>query len=367
MLRLLTSGESHGPGLTAVLYGFPAGVKIAKQFIDDELARRQQGYGRGGRQKIEKDEVRILSGIRHGLSLGSPITLFVENKDFKNWAEKMSPEPVKGKIETVTKLRPGHADYAGVVKYGFADLRNVLERSSARMTTAQVAVGAVCKQFLENFKISIASKVLRIGGAASTVLGGRAIRSLSGVEVTQLNAAAKAAIDTARTDGDTLGGVVELNISGAPVGLGSYVQPDRKLDGRLGGALLSLQAVKGVEIGLGFAAADLSGSQVQDEIFYKNGRVGHKTNNAGGIEGGMSNGEDIIVRLAFKPIPTLMRPLNTIDWRTKKPTTAHVERADVCAVEAGAVIAENIAAFVLTEAFLEKFGGDSLAEIKSRV
>ncbi|MDR2429102.1 MAG: chorismate synthase [Candidatus Margulisbacteria bacterium] len=367
MLRLLTSGESHGPGLTAVLDGFPAGVKIAKKFIDAELARRQQGYGRGGRQKIEKDEAWILSGIRHGLSLGSPITLFVENKDFKNWAEKMAPEPVRGQMEPVTKLRPGHADYAGVVKYGFTDLRNVLERSSARMTVAQVAAGAVCKQFLGNFKINIASKVLKIGSAAERSRGGQITWSPGAAGAARLNAAARAAIDAARRDGDTLGGVVELNISGAPVGLGSYAQPDRKLDGRLAGALMSLQAVKGVEIGLGFAAADLPGSQAQDEIFYKNKKVFRKTNNAGGIEGGLSNGEDIIVRLAFKPIPTLMRPLNTIDWRTKKAAAAHVERADVCAVEAGAVVAESIAAFVLADAFLEKFGGDSLAEIKSRV
>lgn len=347
MLRLLTSGESHGPGLTAILDGFPAGVPVAKKFIDAELARRQQGYGRGNRQKIEKDEVKILSGIRHGLSLGSPITLFMENKDHKNWVEIMSADPVKNKIDQVTKLRPGHADYAGVVKYDFADLRNVLERSSARMTAAQVAIGAVCKQFLDNFKIKIASKVLRVGGAEAKLL--------------------KQKIDEAKKNGDTLGGVVELIIRGVPVGLGSYVQPDRKLDGRLAGALMSLQSVKGVEIGLGFAAAALPGSKVQDEIFYKNSKVFHKTNNAGGIEGGMSNGEDIIVRLAFKPIPTLMQPLNTIDWKTKKPTTAHVERADTCAVEAGAVVAENIAAFIMADTFLEKFGGDSLAEIKRRV
>ena len=353
MLRLLTSGESHGPGLTAILDGFPAGVKLDKKFINAELARRQQGYGRGARQKIEKDEVKILSGIRHGLSLGSPITLFVENKDHKNWTEIMSAEPAKNKTVPITKLRPGHADYAGVVKYGFADLRNVLERSSARTTVSQVAAGAACKQFLSEFKIKITSKILQIGSIKN--------QSLNGVD-----AAIKKTIDGAREKGDTLGGIVEIIISGAPVGLGSYVQPDRKLDGRLAGALMSLQSVKGVDIGMGFAAATLPGSKVQDEIFYKNGKVFHKTNNAGGIEGGMSNGEDILIRLAFKPIPTLARPLNTIDWKTKKPVLAHVERADVCAVEAGAVIAENIAAFIIMDAFLEKFGGDSLSEIKTR-
>ncbi|MDR1996961.1 MAG: chorismate synthase [Candidatus Margulisbacteria bacterium] len=358
MLRLLTSGESHGPGLTAILDGLPAGVPLAKKYIDAELARRQQGYGRGGRQKIEKDEVKILSGIRHGLSLGSPITLLVANKDYANWAEIMSPDPVQRKIEPVTKLRPGHADYVGVVKYGFADLRNVLERSSARMTAAQVAAGAVCKQFLANFKIKIISRVVSIGGVAA---GGGERSRTAGAE--QLNETARQKIAAARAAGDSLGGVVELCASGVPVGLGSYAQPDRKLDGRLAGALLSLQAVKGVEFGLGFAAAELPGSRVQDELILRKGSIKHRTNNAGGLEGGMSNGEDIIVRLAFKPIPTLGRPLATVDWRSKKPARAFVERADTCAVEAGAVVAENIMAFVLAAAFLEKFGGDSLAEI----
>ncbi|MDR2430798.1 MAG: chorismate synthase [Candidatus Margulisbacteria bacterium] len=347
MLRLLTSGESHGPGLTAILDGFPAGVAVDKKYIDAELARRQQGYGRGGRQKIETDEVKILSGVLHGLSLGSPITLFVENKDFKNWAEKMSPEPVKTKIEPVTRLRPGHADYAGVAKYGFADLRNALERASARTTAAQAAAGAVCKQFLANFRINISSKILRVGGADAELL--------------------RQKIDETKARGDSLGGVAELRASGVPVGLGSYVQPDRKLDGRLAGALMSLQSVKGVEIGLGFAAADLPGSRAQDEIFCRNKKILRKTNNAGGIEGGVSNGEDIIVRLAFKPIPTLIKPLQTIDWKTKKPAAALVERADVCAVEAGAVVAESIMALVLADVFLEKFGGDSLTEIQKRL
>ncbi|GBR76216.1 chorismate synthase [Candidatus Termititenax persephonae] len=354
MLKLLTSGESHGPGLTAVLDGLPAGVKIEKKIIDAELARRQQGYGRGGRQKIEKDEVKILSGIRRGLSLGSPITLFVENKDYANWLDSMSAEVAAAPTPPVTKLRPGHADYAGVVKYGFDDLRNVLERSSARTTAAQVAAGSVCKQFLKNFPITITSQVLLVGGTKNRAADGA------------LAAAARKRIDEARARGDSLGGVVELTVRGAPTGLGTYAQADRRLDGRLAGALMSLQAVKGVEIGLGFAAANLPGSQVQDEIFYRQGQVIRRTNNAGGIEGGISNGEDIIVRLAFKPIPTLMRPLRTIDWKTKRPDKALVERSDTCAIEAGAVIAENIAAFVLTDVFLEKFGGDSLAEIKSR-
>ena len=353
-MHLLTSGESHGPGLTAILEGFPAGVKITKKFIDAELARRQEGYGRGERQKIEKDSVQILSGVRHGLSLGSPITLFVENKDFANWQDIMSVIPPDKKIPPVTKLRPGHADYAGVVKYGFDDLRNVLERSSARTTVSQTAVGATCKQFLSEFKITVNSKILRIGG---TVAARRPVGRA-------LEATVCSKIDQARQNGDSLGGVAELIISGVPVGLGSYTQAERKLDGRLAGALMSLQSVKGVEIGLGFAAADLPGSKAQDEIFYKNGKIVRRTNNAGGIEGGMSNGEDIIIRLAFKPIPTIASPLNTIDWRTKKPAKALVERADVCAVEAGAVVAENIAAFVIADAFLEKFGGDSLKEIK---
>jgi chorismate synthase len=349
MLRLLTAGESHGPGLTAILEGLPASVPISIKTINEELSRRQQGYGRGGRQQIEKDTVDILSGIRHGLSIGSPIAVFVENKDFENWKLIMSAHPVKEKITPVTKLRPGHADYAGTAKYGFDDIRPILERSSARTTAVQVAIGSICKQFLSQLKIKVTSKIVSVAEIA--------------VNSAELNAAAKKRIDKAKTEGDSLGGIIELKISGTPIGLGSHVQNDRKLDGRLAGALMGMQAVKGVEIGLGFEAARLVGSKVHDPFDIKSGKIVRTSNNAGGIEGGMSNGEDIVLRIAIKPIPTMINPLPTVDLKTRKKTEAHVERADVCAVESAGVIAESLAAFEIAKAFLEKFGGDSLAEV----
>jgi chorismate synthase len=349
MLRLLTAGESHGVGLTVILEGMPANLEVSLKDINKDLARRQQGYGRGTRQKIEKDEIQILSGIRHGKTLGSPITLYVENKDFKNWQEIMSVEPVKGKVDAVTQLRPGHADYPGVVKYHQEDIRNILERSSARTTTVQVAAGSVCKQFLNKFKIGITSKII----------------SVEKIQVNDpnLNKQAKARIDQARQNGDSLGGILEIKVTKLPIGLGSHVQNDRKLDGRIAGALMSMQAVKGVEFGLGFEAAKLSGQKVHDELLIKNGVISHKTNNAGGIEGGMSNGEDIVVRIALKPIPTMTNPLPTVDWQKKKETKAHIERSDVCAIESAGVIAEALVAFEISKAILEKFGGDSLEEL----
>jgi chorismate synthase len=349
MLRLLTAGESHGIGISAILEGLPANLEISAEEINKELFRRQQGYGRGGRQKIETDKVSFLSGVRHGLTLGSPITLFVENKDYQNWQDIMNPAPAKGKIEPVTQLRPGHADFAGINKYDQKDLRNILERASARATVAQVAVGAVCKKFLNYFKINIESKIV----------------SIERIEVNsrELNIEAKKRIDQAKLDGTSLGGVFEVVIKNVPIGLGSHVQADRKLDGRLAGALMALNAVKGVEIGLGFEAARLPGHLVQDELFIKGKSIYRKTNHAGGIEGGISNGEDIIVRVALKPIPTMTKPLKTVDWHRKKEALAHVERADVCAIESAAVIGESIAAFVLADAFLEKFGGDSMTEV----
>lgn len=288
MLRLLTAGESHGIGISAILEGLPANLEISAEEINKELFRRQQGYGRGGRQKIETDKVSFLSGVRHGLTLGSPITLFVENKDYQNWQDIMNPAPAKGKIEPVTQLRPGHADFAGINKYDQKDLRNILERASARATVAQVAVGAVCKKFLNYFKINIESKIV----------------SIERIEVNsrELNIEAKKRIDQAKLDGTSLGGVFEVVIKNVPIGLGSHVQADRKLDGRLAGALMALNAVKGVEIGLGFEAARLPGHLVQDELFIKGKSIYRKTNHAGGIEGGISNGEDIIVRVALKPI-----------------------------------------------------------------
>jgi chorismate synthase len=349
MLRILTAGESHGLGITAILEGIPANLEISPEEINQELARRQQGYGRGDRQKIENDKVSILSGIRHGLTLGSPITLFIENKDFQNWKQVMSPVPAAEKIEPVTKLRPGHADFAGVNKYNHKDIRNILERASARSTAAQVAAGAICKKFLAQFKIFIESKIV----------------SVENIEINNscLNDQAKARIDQAKAEGDSLGGIFEIIVKNPPIGLGSHIQPDLKLDGKLAGALLSLNAIKGVEVGLGFESARLPGSQVQDEMFFEKKSVVHHTNHAGGIEGGISNGEEIILKAAMKPIPTMTKPLKTVDLHNKKETEAHVERSDVCAIESAAVIGEAIVAFEIAKAFLEKFGGDSMEEI----
>lgn len=350
MLRILTAGESHGIGLTAILEGMPANLEISAEEINQELTRRQQGYGRGDRQKIEKDKVSILSGVRHGLTLGSPITLFVENKDYANWQDIMASSPAKSRVEPVTQLRPGHADFAGVNKYNQKDIRNILERASARTTAVQVAAGAVCRKFLSYFKISIESKIV----------------SVERIEINgkELNAEAKTRIDRAKDEGTSLGGIFEITVKNPPIGLGSHAQFDRKLDGRLAGAVMSLNAVKGVEIGLGFEAAKLAGHLVQDEIFIKGKDFYRKTNHAGGIEGGITNGENIIIRAALKPIPTMTKPLKTVDWHKRKETTAHVERADVCAIESAAVIAEAIVAFEIAAAFLEKFGGDSLEEVR---
>ena len=375
MLRFLTAGESHGKGMVAVLDGMPAGLHLSRRQIDAELAARQGGYGRGDRMKIERDSVEILSGLRAGVTIGSPIALLVKNKDWKNWRDVMDPwKELDGAAEAaVTRPRPGHADLAGALKYGHADLRNVLERSSARETAARVAVGAVCKAFLIEFGIEIVSHVIALGGVKAKTSGMNAerIRELS--EKSPLRCADKAAqqtmtdaIDRAKELGDSLGGIVEVRATGVPVGLGSYSQSDRKLDARLAAAVMSIQAIKGVEIGIGFTAASRRGSQVHDEILYSKDRGFHrKTNRAGGIEGGVSNGEEIVVRAAMKPIPTLRSPLSSVDIATKKAFTASVERSDVVAVPAASVVVGAAAAFVLADAMLEKFGGDNLAETRS--
>ncbi|MBU0687780.1 MAG: chorismate synthase [Candidatus Margulisbacteria bacterium] len=345
MLRYLTAGESHGKGLIAILEGMPSNLPLSAKDVDVDLARRQEGPGRGGRMKIEKDKVDFISGVRHGKTLGSPIGIFIPNKDFKNWTEIMSAE--KGSAgEKVTKLRPGHADLAGILKYGFDDVRNVLERASARETAARVAVGAVCKKFLSEFGIKINSKVVHVGGAE----GEKEIKAL---------------IEKIKAEGDTLGGVFEVTAAGVPAGLGSYVQWDRKLDGRISQAIMSIPAIKGVEIGLGFENSGRKGSAVHDEIFYDEKGYGHKTNNAGGLEGGVTNGEDIVIRAAMKPISTLLKPLKSVDLKTKKSAQAHVERSDVAAVEAAAVVGEAGLAYELARVMLEKFGHDSLPDIKA--
>ena len=373
MLRFFTAGESHGPSLTAIVEGIPAGVPIDVAQINHDLARRQQGYGRGGRMKIEKDEVQLRSGVRWGESLGSPVTLVVDNKDWRNWEKRMSPfNEDRDERIAVTRPRPGHADLTGVLKYNHRDIRNVLERASARETTMRVAVGGLAKCLLHPFGIKVMGYVVSIGEIEANLTNMTAETIFSRAEVSPVRMADPVAeertialIDQCKQQGDTLGGVVEVVATGLPPGLGSFVQWDRKLDGRLGYALLSLQAVKGVEVGLGFATARLPGSQVHDEIAFdqQRGFVRH-SNNSGGTEGGMSTGEPLRVRVAFKPLSTLMRPLHSVDLRTKEPVEATIERSDVCAIPAAAVIAESVVAFVLAQAFLEKFGGDSLVETK---
>ncbi len=381
MLRYLTAGESHGPSLTTIVEGMPANLPLSPKDIDVELSRRQMGYGRGGRMKIEQDRVSITAGVRHGVTLGSPITLTITNRDFTNWQETMGIE-VEVKVQDtrppVTRPRPGHADLAGAIKYGHRDIRNVLERSSARETTARVAVGAVCKRLLREFGISVLSHVVEIGGVRAsrgdaTPEQIQALAEASPVRCVDREAAEAmvARIDEARRRKTTLGGIFEIIVEGVPVGLGSYVQWDRKLDGRLARALMSIQAIKGVEVGLGFTVAGRFGFEAHDEIFYDPERQGphglkfyRKTNYAGGLEGGVTNGEPILLRAAMKPLSTQYAPLRSVDLETKEPFEATVERSDVCAVPAAGVIGEGVVAFEVANALREKFGGDSLEEMK---
>lgn len=375
MLRFLTSGESHGKSVLAILEGIPAGLSLSREQIDSELAARQSGYGRGGRMKIEHDSVEVISGLRGGVTIGSPITLLIGNKDWENWKDVMDPWQVKdaSRKAAVTRPRPGHADLSGALKYGHTDVRNVLERASARETAPRVAVGAVCKAFLAEFGIEIVSHVVALAGvkAQTSKMSAQRIREAS--EKSSLRCADQeaerkmiGAIDRAIELGDSLGGIVEVRATGVPVGLGSYSQWDRKLESGLAAAVMSVQAIKGVEIGLGFAAADRRGSQVHDEILYSKKRGFYrKTNRAGGIEGGVSNGEDIVVRAAMKPIPTLRQPLSSVDMVTKETFEASVERSDVVAVPAASVVAGAAVAFVLADAMLEKFAGDSIVETRS--
>jgi chorismate synthase len=374
MLRFLTAGESHGPELIAVVEGVPAGFEIDIAKINTDLARRQKGYGRGGRMLIEKDEVRPVSGIRFGRSIGSPITFTIENRDYKNWQKRMSADPNdRAEATLVTRPRPGHADLAGVLKYNLEDIRDVLERASARETTARVAIGSLARELLTPFDISILGYCVSIGSTEAKTPENIAIEELRRIteesQVRMADAEAERAviaeIDACKKTGDTLGGVVEVIATGLPVGLGSHVQWDRKLDGRLAHALLSLQAVKGVEIGWGFKAARVKGSELHDEIGYdrEENRFTRFSNNSGGTEGGMSTGEPIRVRVAFKPLSTLMRPLRSVDIKSKADAPGAIERSDVCAIPAAAVIAETVVAFEIANAFFEKFGGDSFAEI----
>ncbi len=389
MLRYLTSGESHGMELSAIIEGVPSGLKLSAKDIDVDLARRQGGYGRGARMSIEKDTVLITSGVRFAKTLGSPIGLRVENKDYPNWQGAMSSGRTNvGDKKRVTRPRPGHADLPGAMKYDHSDVRNVLERSSARETAARVAVGAVAKRFLDEFGIRVMSWVLDIGGIGIDIAtdAAKMEKLFSSAEASLVRCPDKEAtrkiisrIDKAKASGDSLGGTFQVVATGVPPGLGSHVQWDRKLNSSLAAALMSIQAIKGVGVGVGFEAGKLKGSELHDEIFYKKGSAKkgkansfwpqssgyyRKTNNAGGIEGGTSNGEPIIVCAAMKPIPTLYKPLRSVDIRTHKPFKASVERSDICAVPAAAVIGEAVVAFDLARNFLEKFGGDSIREIK---
>lgn len=378
-MRYLTAGESHGPRLTAIIEGFPAGLPLSEEDINKELKRRQGGYGRGARMKIESDRVEITSGVRHGLTIGGPITLNVINLDHQKWLEIMNVAPVeekKKKLRKITKPRPGHADLVGGIKYRFDDLRNSLERSSARETTMRVAVGAVAKRILEEIGIEVASHIVNFGGIEIAIpenltiseIKEKASQSEVSIVVPEQEEAVKAYIDQVKKDGDTIGGIVETLVGGVPVGLGSYVQWDKKLDAKIAQGVVSINAFKGVEFGLGFNAGRLKGSQVMDEIIWSQDTgYTRRTNNLGGFEGGMTNGEPILVRGVMKPIPTLYKPLMSVDIETHEPYKATVERSDPTALPAAGVVMEAVVATVLATEVLEKFSSDNLEELKEAV
>ncbi|CAH0345543.1 chorismate synthase [Bacillus sp. CECT 9360] len=380
-MRYLTAGESHGPQLTTIIEGLPAGMPIAQEDINNELARRQKGHGRGRRMQIEKDQAFIASGIRHGYTLGSPVALVVENKDWSHWTKIMGSEPlddteaeeVKRKI---TRPRPGHADLNGGIKYGHRDLRNVLERSSARETTVRVAAGAVAKKLLSLLGVEVASQVIEIGGIKANPPAYTSISELqerteaSPVRCFDSNAeqAMMDAIDEAKKNGDSIGGIVEVIVEGMPVGVGSYVHYDRKLDAKLAAAIVSINAFKGVEIGIGFEAAHLPGSEVHDEIIWEEGAgYSRKTNRLGGLEGGMTTGMPIVVRGVMKPIPTLYKPLQSVDIDTKEVFAASIERSDSCAVPAAAVVAEAVVAWELASALIDQFPSDRFEKLTEAI
>ena len=380
MLRFTTAGESHGPALVSILEGMPAGLPLLAEHVDADLARRQQGYGRGRRMQIERDAVEFLGGVRAGATIGSPVAMLIRNRDWAAWQEIMDPAPrpddTGQRRRAVTRPRPGHADLTGLLKYDRDDARDILERASARETTARVAAGAICRRFLAEMGVRIGSHLVHLGGidakrpdempdALNEAADASQLRTLDPVAEARMIER----IDAAKREGNTLGGICEVVGVGLPVGLGSHVSWDRKLDGRIGAAMMSIPAVKGVEIGIGFDAARRTGSEVHDEILgapdeVRTGNVRRRTNRAGGLEGGMTTGEPLVVRVAMKPISTLMRPLGTIEIATGAAAEAVAERSDVTAVPAMGVIAEAMLAFVLAAAFLEKFGGDSLGETR---
>jgi len=374
-LRYLTAGETHGPQLTAIIEGLPSNLHLDFEALNYELARRQKGYGRGRRMQIEKDTASIVGGVRHGYTTGAPVAIVVENNDWTHWRNIMNIEPIEGTDEEkrrVHRPRPGHADLNGGLKYDLKDLRNVLERSSARETAVRVAVGAIAKQFLARFDIKIGGQVKRIGEVEAPPHQLSLDELIEITEQSSVRVVDKATekkmeeyIDKIKADGDSIGGIVECIVEGVPVGLGSHVQYDRKLDGRIAQAVMSINAFKGVEIGIGFEAGTIPGSKVHDEILYSEERGYYRASNRlGGFEGGMTNGMPIVVRGVMKPIPTLYKPLQSVDIDTKEPFTAQVERSDACAVPAASVVLEHVVAWEVAKAFLEKFGGDSIEEIE---
>ncbi|MED3537893.1 chorismate synthase [Bacillus toyonensis] len=380
-MRYITAGESHGPQLTTIIEGIPAGLPLVADDINEELARRQKGYGRGRRMQIETDQVQIASGVRHGETLGSPIALVVENRDFAHWtkimgAESLTEQEEKEMKRKVTKPRPGHADLNGAIKYGHRDMRNVLERSSARETTVRVAAGAVAKKVLAELGITVAGHVIEIGGVQAKEITYRSIEELKSItEASPVRCLDEEAgnqmikaIDDAKANGDSIGGIVEVIVEGMPIGVGSYVHYDRKLDAKLAAAIMSINAFKGVEIGIGFEAAHRPGSEVHDEILWNEARgYTRRTNHAGGLEGGMTTGMPIVVRGVMKPIPTLYKPLQSVDIDTKEPFTASIERSDSCAVPAASVVAEAVVAWELATALIEQFGLDRMDLIRENM
>ena len=370
-MKLTTAGESHGKALVGIIEGLPAGLELDFAKIDADLALRQSGYGRGGRQKIERDRIELLSGVRGGLTLGSPLAFQIVNADYKNWQNVMGADSCDFTQRTLTKVRPGHADLTGLIKFGQTDARNNLERASARETAVRVAAGGIAKQYLSALGVQVGGYVKSVCGIADGAeypfeklaqAKSRPLFMLDGA----LEEQAMRLIDKLKEQGDTAGGVVEIRIHGLKSGFGSCMTYGEKLDGRLAGALMGVQAIKGVEVGLGFAAADLPGIRVHDEIYAQGGTFVRRTNNAGGIEGGMSNGEDIVLRAAMKPIPTLMRGLNTVDFLTGEPCRAAGERSDVAAICACEIILEGVAAFTVAQAVAERLGGDTMAQVISR-
>jgi chorismate synthase len=372
-LRFVTAGESHGPGLTAIVEGLPAGLELRPEDIDRDLARRQLGHGRGGRMKIEKDRAQVTAGVRHGRTLGSPVAMWIENRDYQNWEERMNPWPVEAEVDEVHLPRPGHADLAGIQKYGHTDVRNVLERASARETAARVAAGALAKAYLRELGVEVRSHVTRIGTVTAAAGDGLSAADFDGVDespVRSLDAGASEAmvaeIDAARKANESLGGEFEVIAFGLVPGIGSHISWEERLDGRLAQAIMSIQALKGVGIGDGFALAERVGSKAHDEIFWSDERgYNRETNRAGGIEGGMTTGDPLVVVGAMKPLPTLTKPLRSVDIETKEPAQALRERTDSCTVPAAGVVGEAMVALVLAAGYREKLGGDHIDDVKA--